>query len=105
VLGNVDGKLGFVTDNNLKYLPANKAYLPVSEKSLEKIALVDAETYASWVVTPPEDNPDGIQNISTGNQNNIIYTLSGIKINNGQSINSIPSGIYIIDGKKVTKRK
>ena len=41
ILGNINGKLGFVKADNLRYLPANKAYLPVQANASSNIELVD----------------------------------------------------------------
>lgn len=98
VLGNVNGKLGFVTADNLKYLPANKAYLPVSTSgsvsAAANIELVDAETYAATSIS-------SITSEKTANEKGI-YSLTGNKVN---STENLPAGVYVIDGKKTIIRK
>ena len=98
VLGNVNGKLGFVTADDLKYLPANKAYLPVSasgsSSASASIELVDAETYAATGIS-------NLTNEKTANEKGI-YSLTGNKVN---STENLPAGVYVIDGKKTIIRK
>lgn len=98
VLGNVNGKLGFVTADDLKYLPANKAYLPVSasgsSSAYASIELVDAETYAATGIS-------NLTNEKTANEKGI-YSLTGNKVN---STENLPAGVYVIDGKKTIIRK
>ena len=94
VLGDVNGKLGFVKADDLKYLPANKAYLPVAESASASIELVDAETYATV----------GISEITTEKttNNNGIYSLTGNKV---EGKDNLPNGVYVINGKKAILRK
>lgn len=81
VLGNVNGKLGFVTADDLKYLPANKAYLPVSasgsSSASASIELVDAETYAATGIS-------NLTNEKTANEKGI-YSLTGNKVKIGRA--------------------
>lgn len=108
VLASVNGKLCFVADNdnalkvvtknNVKerYIPANKAYLPINTTyntaTANGIQLLLPEDYAVATsiskVTADEQGKTGI------------YTLSGIKVKEDNNTDGIPSGIYIIDGKK-----
>lgn len=100
VLGEVNGKLGFVKSDDLKYLPANKAYLPVTEEESiqtvsSEISLVSNDTYIA-----------GIENITAEKviKDKGVYTLTGIKIRENMSTEDLPSGIYIVNGKKVIVR-
>jgi hypothetical protein len=100
VLGEVDGKLGFIKSDDLEYLPANKAYLPINEEeSIESVSdgitLVSSETFTV-----------GIENINTKSaiKDKGIYTITGTKLRDGLSIESLPNGIYIVDGKKTIVR-
>ena len=108
VLASVNGKLCFVADNDNalkvvtkngvkeKYIPANKAYLPINTAdntaTANGIQLLLPEDYAVATsiskVTADEQGKTGI------------YTLTGVKIKEDNNIDGIPSGIYIIDGKK-----
>lgn len=94
VLGNINGKLGFVKADNLKYLPANKAYLQVSNNASTSIELVDAAAYAAA----------GISDITSEKNTNEkgIYSLTGNKV---ESNYKMPTGVYVIDGKKAILRK
>lgn len=107
VLGVKDGKLALIdaTDNQLvvtdqgRYLPANKAYFPitatVASATANGIILLDSETYET-----------GINNIKTDEFNEKkrgVYTLSGIKASENNNLENLPKGIYIINGKKIVK--
>jgi len=100
VLGEVNGKLGLIKSDKLEYLPANKAYLQLPDgaagtSEAASILLVDAATYAA-----------GIENITADEiiKHKGIYTLTGIKVCEDLSEKSLPSGIYIVNGKKVVVR-
>ena len=97
VLGEVNGKLGFVKADNLDYLPANKAYLTVTEEESAQpvsssISLVDAAVFIS-----------GIQSITADKavKDKGVYTLTGNKVQEDLSTENLPAGIYIVGGKKV----
>ena len=98
-----EGKLGFVKasqtylnydkGSNKYYLPANKAYLPVSSSAQSDLLLVSEEEYAA-----------GISNTIYTEEvkESAIYTLTGTKIGQqGKDINTLPKGMYIVNGKKV----
>lgn len=109
VLGVKDGQLAMVNDNTdalvktrkegntskyYYYIPANKAYLPIksSESSATSIKLLLPQKY---------DEAMSITRITTDEINKTgIYTLTGVKVKEGNDATNLPSGIYIIDGKK-----
>ena len=93
---NSDGDLIFttakpeqLTDNS--YIPMNTAWLNVPSGLTGDFKLVS------------RDNFTGIRNIDAqkSNTNNAIYTLTGVRQNN---INSLRKGIYISNGKKIVIR-
>lgn len=108
VLGVRDGKLAMVDESNdaltktrkestgnsiyYYYIPANKAYLPIkgSEASATAIKLLTPDEYqvATSIskVNADDSTPKGI------------FTLSGVRVK--EDANNLPSGIYIVDGKK-----
>lgn len=106
--GNIlEAKLGFVNDANNNYcnsltlnkgyIPANKVYLPINSSdataTAKGIKLLLPEEYAvatSINKVMNEDLPakEGV------------YTLTGVKVKDTNSIEDLPSGIYIIGGKK-----
>lgn len=106
--GNIIGaKLAFVNEAsntynntltlNNGYIPANKVYLPISSSddaaTAKGIKLLLPEEYAvatSISKVTSEDLP-----VQEG-----IYTLTGVKVKNTNSTEDLPSGIYIIGGKK-----
>ena len=88
VLGESDGKLCFVTSDILKYVPANMAYLNVTDDA---------------AAVMPTDGSTGIQGVkiqptTTGAKGR--YTLQGVPLPD----NVQPRGIYIQDGKKVINK-
>lgn len=106
----IDGKLALVNDANdyyqnrmalnKGYIPANRAYLPINSSdasaTAKGIRLLQPDEYAiassiNKVMSEEQPSKDGI------------YTLTGIKVketNNSTSTENLPSGIYIIGGKK-----
>jgi len=83
-----DGKLAFVK-SNIKYLPANKAYLKVSGTAPDVFRVVTEEEYQEIVT--------GINEIASpvNNGQKVIYDLQGRRI-------TAPSkGLYIVNGKKM----
>jgi hypothetical protein len=95
VLGEVNGKLGLIKSDKLEFLPANKAYLQLeaSGSTANSLLLLNAADY----------NTAGIENITADEiiKHKGIYTLTGIKVCEDLSEKSLPSGIYIVNGKKV----
>ena len=112
VLGvNADGKLVVTTSteylasvnireedsagNNLSVLaiPANSWYLPVSVSAPTELELMSDSEYTT-----------GIEDIvaSPSKTTYDVYTIDGIQLKkNAKSINDLPQGIYIVNGKKV----
>ena len=104
VLASVNGKLAFVADNNnalvskngIKYIPANKAYLPIN-------AAYNTATANGIFLLPPDEYAvaASINKVVTNELDKTgIYTLTGVKVKEDNNIEDLPSGIYIIDGKK-----
>jgi hypothetical protein len=96
ILGVVDGKLSLVkaTEADLymkKYLPANKAYLEVTNTAESTLTLLEGDAY---------QEATGINSIRLNEESQGVYNLKGQKVS---STDDLPKGIYIIDGKKVTK--
>ena len=89
VLGKAaDGRLAFITDHTLNYIPANKAYLTVPTGAPETI----------YVVT--EIPPSGIETVSADvtPQKRGVYTLKGQRL--GDTAEGLPKGVYIVNGCK-----
>ena len=83
-----DGKLAFVK-SNIKYLPANKAYLTVTSSAPDVLTVVTQEEY--------EQMTTGIEEMTSpvNNGQKVIYDLQGRRI-------TAPSkGLYIVNGKKM----
>lgn len=93
VLGTCsDGSLGFVTAN-IDYIPANTAYLTVPAWCPAEYKIVDEATYVAGV-----DEIGGEESLKT------VYTLTGMKVGDRMTaaeLHNLPSGIYIVNGKKV----
>ena len=93
VIGEADGKLAFITaGSDLKYMPANKAFLSVAA--------------GSAAIIPTDGSTTGIKGIqasqsSTSRSSSGTYTLNGVRVPD----NVTPQkGIYIENGKKVVKK-
>ena len=104
VLGLVNGKLGLVkaTDADLtvtdqgKYIPANKAYFPISASEASAISSTSGILLSTAT---------GIQSIETTNASSDIYNLMGQKVlRKEMSVDQLPQGVYIINGKKIIKK-
>ena len=100
-----NGKLGFITAN-CDYMPANKAYLVVPSGSAKEIAIMTEEDYQEQFGN--QNNPavpDGVKDIKITQQHKTgIYTILGVKVSDkAEDIESLPKGIYIINGKKYIK--
>ena len=83
VLSAVDGKLAFVKDVDLKYIPSNTAYITVS-----------ASAPAVFKVVTPEEA--AIQSITVDSKSGNIYDLQGREVTDNQ----LSRGIYIMNGRK-----
>lgn len=84
VLGaTADGKLAFVKNVDLQYIPSNTAYITVSASAPAVFK----------VVTPGEA---GIQSITADSKNGNIYDLQGRKVTDSQ----LSRGVYIMNGRK-----
>ena len=91
VIGDNEGKLAFITASDLKYMPANKSFLPVAAGS------------AAIITTDGTTGIKGIQANQTNQAGQAIgtYTLNGVRVPD----NVTPQkGIYIENGKKVVKK-
>lgn len=103
----IDAKLALVSEANNNYnntqalnkgyIPANKAYLPISSADAaatsDGITLLLPDEYAIAASISKVTSEDSFND-------NGIYTLTGIKVKEGNSTEKLPSGIYIIGGKK-----
>ncbi len=90
VLGRLsDGSLGFVKSME-SFMPANKAYLTVSDN------------YDSYKFVSNSEYTTGIEQMSVPATSAPVYTLTGVKVAaDTKNIKQLPSGVYIVKGKKV----
>ena len=92
VLGKAaDGRLAFVTDYNLKYIPANKAYITVPTGAPETL----------YVVTSIPSGIETVNAMDVTSQNHGVYSLSGQRL--GDTTNGLSKGLYIVNGRKVVR--
>lgn len=96
VLGTFeDGSVGFVT-SDIDFLPANKAYLPVTEGTASDLRLVTEEEYTLGI----QDLTDGQTPAVSAHKG--VYTLSGRQVSSDATVvDQLPRGLYIVDGVKV----
>ena len=105
----ISSKLGLVAEANETlycngqalnngYIPANKVYLPISSSdaaaTVNGITLLKPDEYAiaasiTKVMSEDKSAKEGV------------YTLTGAKVRDTNSTENLPSGIYIIKGKKL----
>ena len=95
VLGEVDGALGFVKASDLKYLPANKAYLTVPATAADQLKLLNAEDFAAGINAVEVVGQSGAQ------KNVGVFTLTGVRLRSDASTEGLSNGLYIVNGKKV----
>lgn len=95
-----DGKLGFITapdsylsyDGGRYYLPANKAYLPVTSNSQSELYIMSEEDYLAGVSTISIDDV----------KQSAVYTLTGLQVRKrDESTEGLSKGIYVVKGKKI----
>ncbi|MBQ2123575.1 MAG: hypothetical protein II200_06275 [Bacteroidaceae bacterium] len=96
VLGKLkDGSVGFVAPADLKFIPANTAYLTVPAGSSAEIKLVSEDEYK--ILAGVEGVEADVKPFAKG-----IYSVCGVKLSDdAATLNQLPAGIYIVDGKKV----
>lgn len=116
ILGTMtNGKLGFITAD-YDYMPANKAFLVVPNDSPEEMEIMTEEEYQEYITNNPGEEPgekpgeepeipDSVEEIkSSESSKSGIYTILGVKISdNTDDIESLPKGLYIINGRKFVK--
>lgn len=85
--------------DNAPSVIAENLTLLVADEAAEKLRALGAE-----VEVRPHGNPDGIEEIlaAPGQKLKGIYTLTGNRLDT--PFDKLPSGIYIVNGKKVTKK-
>lgn len=85
--------------DNAPSVIAENLTLLVADEAAEKLRALGAE-----VEVRPHGNPDGIEDIlaAPGQKLKGIYTLTGNRLDT--PFEKLPSGIYIVNGKKVTKK-
>ena len=89
VLGKAaDGRLAFVTDYSLDYIPANKAYLTVPTGTPETL----------YVVTSIPSGIETVNAVDVTSQNCGVWSLSGQRM--GDSTEGLSKGVYIVNGRK-----
>lgn len=85
--------------DNAPSVIAENLTLLVADEAAEKLRALGAE-----VEVRPHGNPDGIEEIlaAPGQKLKGIYTLTGNRLDT--PFDKLPSGIYIVNGRKVTKK-
>lgn len=96
-----DGTLGFIKDDTLEYLPANKCYINVAAGSPDEYKFVTQGEYEAGVddLQLGEDESDHPADV---------YNLHGIRVLHNAlpaDLEALPAGIYIRNGKKIVIRK
>lgn len=94
-----EGKLGFVVSKE-EYLAANEAYLNVPIDSPEEFVLMTEGELAAY-----KENEQGqsINSVKTDNDVKGVFSITGLKVTD-KIDESLPKGIYIVNGKKIIKK-
>ena len=89
------------TSLNNGYIPANKAYLPLNSISSSEADAI-AKKGIRLLLPADYDVATSISKVVSEDKTVIegIYTLTGVKVKDTNSTENLPSGIYIINGKK-----
>ncbi|MGM9717666.1 MAG: hypothetical protein ACI3YQ_05295 [Prevotella sp.] len=95
-----EGKLGFVTAT-YSYFPKNTAYLVVPSAYPKELTLISQEEYNDLIAGIDDVMVDGQQNVPARVKG--VYNLSGVKVCETSEFNSLPSGVYIVDGQQKVK--
>lgn len=95
-----EGKLGFVTAT-YSYFPKNTAYLVVPSAYPKELTLISQEEYNDLIAGIDDVMVDGQQNVPSRVKG--VYNLSGVKVCETSEFNSLPSGVYIVDGQQKVK--
>ena len=100
ILGTTsDGKLGFIKAS-YSTVPVNTAYLKVPAGTANELTLISQEDYNKMV--------SGIDDITVDEQTvnprvKGVYNLSGVRVAETSDFNSLPKGVYIVDGHQKIK--
>ncbi|MBO4499094.1 MAG: hypothetical protein J5732_02440 [Bacteroidaceae bacterium] len=88
-----DGRLGYIT-SDIKYLNANESYLTVPKGYPSQIPVMTQEEYSEYTSVRP---------VPVDNASGTVWTINGIRLGSDVDWESLPSGIYILNGLKVRK--
>lgn len=100
-----DGTLGFVKDESLDYIPANKCYISVTPGSPDEYKFVSQAEFDAGVDDITIDAHD-IDPYSFDHPVDV-YNLHGIRVLHNalpDDLESLPAGIYIANGRKLVIR-
>lgn len=101
ILGTTsEGKLGFVTAS-YSYFPKNTAYLVVPSAYPKELTLISKEEYNDLIAGIDDVTMEGQQSVPARVKG--VYNLSGVKVCETSEFNSLPSGVYIVDGQQKIK--
>lgn len=113
-----DGTLGFVTDQTLDFMPMNSCYLK-ADGAPEELAIMQEDEYEEYLKNaetpddPGNDDPNPGQKddpedtsvalpVSSDEVEYIIYSIDGRRVN--CSVDELPAGIWIVNGRKFIVR-
>lgn len=96
---DANGKLVFATDPSLANVPANNAYLPVADGSPAEYKVVTEAEYQELIKSSALADVFGDPSRPFD-----VYNLSGMRVRTqATTLDDLPAGIYIANGKKVIK--
>ena len=95
-----EGKLGFVYNSTASVLPVNTAYLEVPSDFPNELTLVTSEEYNE--ITAGIDGVT-INDAAASAKKRGVYNVAGQKVADTNDFDSLPSGLYIVDGQQRVK--
>lgn len=93
-----DGRIGLVKSPTLDFIPANTSYLRVPAGNLpQELRFMEADEYFAGIGSV-ESDPDFSGPFD-------VYNILGVRVRKGvTSVDGLPAGIYIVNGRKVVVR-
>ena len=92
-------KFYYATDKKTKHLKAYRAYFDFDDYLPEAEPTMPARIYMSFGAETTKIDARTMETIETGK----VYNIAGQYVGEGEDMNRLPKGIYIVNGKKVIK--
>lgn len=98
-----NGLLGFYKHNTMEYLSANKAYL-----DMNRLESAGIKSISGYTLAFETNNDEATSIIETSQKADVtpkgVYNMMGVKVGENIDDETLPKGIYIVNGQKYLKR-